>query len=50
MRTNDQEGRALAFEFSSKTLIANDAIRRSEDCNNRHIPSLAMFLKWLGLL
>jgi hypothetical protein len=26
MRINDQEGRTLAFKFSSKTLIANDAI------------------------
>jgi hypothetical protein len=28
MRTKDQEGRTLAFEFSSKTFIANDAISR----------------------
>jgi len=26
MRINNQEGRTLAFEFSSKTLISNDAI------------------------
>jgi hypothetical protein len=28
MRINDQEARTLAFAFSSKTLIANDAISR----------------------